>query len=180
MIESKQDLKEYLDAELGFYKANPAAAFFGASESAILRRHQRLLRKAEYHVNTGHKLRGLFFRFLLKRIQLRYSLQIPLNAFGKGLHIMHLGPILVNGLTKAGERCSIHIFTSLVSKRGSGAPILGNGVVIGVGASVVGSVTVADNVVIGANSVVTHDVTEPDISVAGAPAKKVSDRGRIH
>lgn len=179
MINSKADLKEYLAAELGAYKVNKLAAFFGVSESGILRRHQILLRKSEYHHNTGHRVREAFFRYFLRRIQLRYCLQIPINAFGKGLKIMHLGPILVNGNTKVGEHCSIHIFTSLVSKRGSGSPTLGNGIVIGVGASVVGNVKIADNVVIGANSVVTHDVTEPDIAIAGAPAKKVSDRGRM-
>lgn len=178
MITAKKELKEYLQAELKFYETPRAAILFRASENAILRRHQILLRKTEYYTNTGRRLLRVLYRYSLRRLQLKYALSIPINTFGKGLHIMHLGPILVNGDVRAGENCSLHINSSIVASRDRGAPTLGNGVVVGVGAVVLGGVTVADNVVIGANAVVTSDVTEPNIAVAGVPARKISDKGR--
>lgn len=41
-----------------------------------------------------------------------------------------------------------------------------------------GGVRIADNVAIGANAVVNKDVLENDVTVAGVPAKKISDKGR--
>lgn len=39
---------------------------------------------------------------------------------------------------------------------------------------------IADDVVIGANAVVTKDIAEPGITVAGIPAKKISNCGSYH
>jgi serine O-acetyltransferase len=55
------------------------------------------------------------------------------------------------------------------------APIIGNNVYIGTGARILGNITIAHNVVIGANSVVTKSITEQGITVAGVPAKKISN-----
>lgn len=57
-------------------------------------------------------------------------------------------------------------------------PKLGNGIVVEVGAVVVGGY-IANNVAIGANAVVCTDVTEENIAVAGIPAKKISNNGRL-
>ena len=93
---------------------------------------------------------------------------------------MHVGPILLNGRASVGENCAFHINSALVAKGVSDdAPVLGNNVVVGVGAVVVGGVVVADSVAIGANSVVTKDISEQNIAIAGALAKKVSDNGRL-
>lgn len=74
----------------------------------------------------------------------------------------------------------MHVYTALVAKGISNqAPILGDGVVVGVGATIVGGVRIAKNVAIGANSVVVKDVLEANIAVAGIPAKKVSNSGRL-
>ena len=93
---------------------------------------------------------------------------------------MHLGSVLTNGKTKIGQNVSLHINTAFVAKGvEDGAPIVGNGCVIGVGAVVIGNISIADNVAVGANSVVCKDITEENIAVAGIPAKKVSSNGRL-
>ena len=80
-----------------------------------------------------------------------------------------------------GENVSLHINTSFVAQGVTGdVPIIGNGVVVGVGASVVGGIRIADNVAVGANAVVTKDILEENIAVAGVPAKKVSNNGRLN
>jgi serine O-acetyltransferase len=57
------------------------------------------------------------------------------------------------------------------------APLIGEDVYIGVGARVLGEVEIADGIVIGANAVVTTSFREPSITIAGIPARKISDKG---
>lgn len=52
----------------------------------------------------------------------------------------------------------------------SQAATIGDNVIIGAGAKIIGNVKIGDNVRIGANSVVTHDVPS-GVVVAGIPAK---------
>ena len=105
-------------------------------------------------------------------------LHIPLNVFGRGLKVMHLGPILVNSRCHVGEDCSLHINTSLVAGgTNDDVPVLGNHVVVGVGAVIVGGVHIADYTAIGANAVVNKDVQEENTCVAGVPARKISNNG---
>ena len=178
-IQTKARLKEYLAAELPFYRCGILQRIFAASEKAILRKHQLLLRKTEYHTNTRHRILALWYRLRLNRMQNRYALHIPLNCCEKGLHIMHIGPILINSEAQLGQRCSLHINTAIVAGGITGdAPRLGDGVVMGVGAVALGGITIADHTAIGANAVVNKDVTEENIAVAGVPAKKVSSNGR--
>lgn len=61
---------------------------------------------------------------------------------------------------------------------GEGVPTIGNGVVLGVGAVVLGDVRLADNIAVGANAVVNKSFDEENIAIAGVPAKKISNNGR--
>lgn len=138
-----------------------------------------MLRKTEYYTNVGKGLLSNLYKFRLNKMQNKYSLHIPINTCGRGLKVMHLGPILINGMVRIGRDCSIHINTALVAGGGDdGVPTLGNGCVICVGAVICGAVQVADDVVIGANAVVNRDVMESDITVVGVPARKISENGR--
>ncbi|MFW9938443.1 MAG: serine O-acetyltransferase [Candidatus Thorarchaeota archaeon] len=56
-------------------------------------------------------------------------------------------------------------------------PTIGNDVVIGTGAKILGPIVVGDNVRIGANSVVVEDVP-PNCVVVGVPGKIVSKKGK--
>ena len=153
--------------------------FFPVGESDVLWKHQRLLRKTEWYVNSGKKLRGLLSKIRLKRFQNKYGMHIPLNCCKAGLKIMHVGPILINANATVGKNCSIHINTGLVAGGTTDdAPILEDGVVVGIGAVILGGVHIAKNVAIGANAVVNKSIDEEDIAVAGVPAKKISNNGR--
>lgn len=177
-IMTKEQLHDWLKQELPRYRCSTVARILCVSETAILHRHQLLLRKTEYHTNTGHRARKMWYSFRLVQLQNRYSMHIPVNCCGKGLHIMHLGPILINSNAQLGECCSLHINTAIVAGGISNeAPVLGNRVVMGIGSVVVGDVHIADYTAIGANAVVCKDVTEENIAVAGVPAKKVSNSG---
>jgi serine O-acetyltransferase len=54
-------------------------------------------------------------------------------------------------------------------------PTVGDNVVIGSGAKVLGGIEIGDNVIIGANAVVTHSVP-PNVVVGGIPARIIKER----
>ena len=93
---------------------------------------------------------------------------------------MHVGPIMINKEAKIGSDLCIHINTGIVAGGTSnGVPTIGDGVVIGIGAVVLGDIYIANNIAIGANAVVNKSFFEENIGVAGVPAKKISDNGRL-
>lgn len=177
-ITSKAQMKEWIDYELSRYGKN-RKVWLPITEHAILRKHLILLRKTEYHINCGHSALGMLYKIRLGHLQNKYSLHIPLNVCAKGLFIIHLGPILINSRAVVGEDCVLHVNTGLVAGgTNDGVPVLGKGVVVGIGAIILGDVHIADYVAVGANAVVNKDVTEQNIAVAGVPAKKISNNGR--
>lgn len=177
MIESRADLKDWLTYEKGKYKRVTPLYFLGLlTEQDAIWKYQRRLRITEYHQNAGHKLRYLVSRIFLHRMQFRYGMKVKLNSCGRGLKIMHLGSLLTNG--DLGEDCSLHVNVSIVSGgRDTGTPVIGKNNVIGVGAVIVGSVTLGSGIAVGANAVVTKSFEEDNIAIAGVPAKKISDNG---
>ncbi|MCD8290220.1 MAG: serine acetyltransferase [Prevotella sp.] len=180
-IKTREDLKRFIKTERAKYGNPWGGGILLTRERDILAMHNYLLRKAEYHKNVGNKIRYVLYRFGLARLQNKYCLRIPLNCCDEGLKIMHVGPILMNGNGRVGKNCSIHINTGLVANGlNSEAPTLGDGVVVGFGAVVLGGVTIADNVAIGANAVVTRDILETNVAVAGVPAKIISNNGRLN
>lgn len=183
-INSKKDLQEWLTYERNKYGKTGISAvvreIFPITERDILRKHQVILRKTEYFVNRNYKIIAIIYKIRLNRLQNRYALHIPLNTCGKGLKIMHLGPVLVNYRCMVGENCAFHINTALVAGgRTDDVPVLGNGVVMGIGSVAVGGINIADNVAVGANAVINKDIVETNIAVAGVPARKISDNGRL-
>lgn len=179
-IKTKADLKDWLSYELCKYGKGGIKAFLAGDERWILRRHQILLRKTEYYINSKNKVMSLLYKMRLNRLQNKYALHIPPNCCGKGLKVMHIGPILINQNARLGKNCALHINTAIVADGlDSSVPTLEDGVVVGVGAVVLGGIRIAKNVAIGANAVVNKDVTEENIAVAGVPAKKISNNGRL-
>ena len=91
---------------------------------------------------------------------------------------MHVGSILINGRAAVGKNCTFHINTAVVAGgTNDDVPILSDGIVVGVGAVILGGVFLAKNIAVGANAVVNKSFTESDIAVAGVPAKKISNNG---
>lgn len=174
MIKSKDDLKYYLlQDKLALGKSSKKPKIF----SDEIWKFQILLRKCEYYENIDKKsIYKYLYKYLFKRKSIKLGFSIPLNTFAEGLSIAHYGTIVINGNAKIGRNCRIHEGVTIGATGGSGeSPIIGENVFIGSGAKILGNIKVADNVAIGANSVVVKDVTESGITVAGTPAKKVSD-----
>jgi serine O-acetyltransferase len=180
-INNKEQLKDFLKYEQQLYgRKSSRIPLICVGERSYLWKHNILLRRTEYYANTGHKLLGLLYRVWLSRYQCKHQIHIPINTFDRGLKIMHLGPVLVNGNVKGGKDVTLHINTSIVSGgTENGAPVLEDGVVVGVGAVILGDVHLAKNIAVGANAVVNKSFDEENIAIAGVPAKKISNNGRL-
>jgi serine O-acetyltransferase len=115
----------------------------------------------------GSKLYGV--QFLLVQMATGVTLHREVRI-GKDFHIIHAGPIIVHPNTVIGDRCGImHGVTLGTNMKDGEAPIIGNDVFIGTGASVLGKIVVGDGACIGANSLVIRDVP-PGAVVIGVPA----------
>lgn len=173
MIRTKAELKEYLDCEMRLYACGNMRFFpVLVTEQQILRRHSILLRKAEYYHNTHRMLLFKWYLFRLCRLQNRYAMHIPINVFGKGLHINHTGPIVVNAMSRVGDHCKLNAGVTIGENEGA-RPMLGHHVYLGPGAKVFGDVRIADHVKIGANAVVTHSCDMKGATLAGIPARVI-------
>lgn len=97
---------------------------------------------------------------------------------GPGFYIAHLGAIVIGKGAKAGENFSIRQGVTFggSGKSGTNHPDVGDNVVIGAGAVVIGSVKIGNNAVIAANAVVVKDVPN-ECRVAGVPAKAINYDG---
>lgn len=184
MISSKTELNEWLNYERSKYGCfsglRGIMKYVAGEETAIIWHFQKRMRYTEYYYNTHKKILYFLSLYRFNHLRNKHSLIFHLNTCGKGLKIMHLGPILLNKNVRIGNNCSIHINTAFVAQGVSnGVPTLGDGVVVGVGAVVMGGIIIANNVAIGANAVVNKSVMEENIAVAGVPAKKISNSGRL-
>ena len=179
MISSRKDYLLYLEQDkkaLGINKIRPA--FFGDE----IWKFEIRLRKTEYlkNVRQGNvfgKLCYTISMFLYHRMRVKLGFSIPLNVFGPGLSIAHRGTIVVNGNAKIGKNCRIQECTTIGATNGNDrAPVLGNNIFIGSGARIIGDIEIADDIAIGANAVVCKNFLESGITIAGVPARKISQR----
>jgi serine acetyltransferase len=81
-------------------------------------------------------------------------------VFGSAPNLPHgLNGIIVSHNAVIGENCTIFHQVTIGEGRG-GAPVIGNNVLIGAGAKVIGGIRIGDNVKIGAGCVVSKDVPD--------------------
>lgn len=112
-------------------------------------------------------------RFIVERlIEITTGISIPVRArIGPGLRICHFGGIVFHPAVVVGEGCTIYHGVTLGDHGLSGgAPRIGNRVMIGAGAKVLGAIEVGDDCLIGANAVVVSSVPPSSVAV-GVPAK---------
>lgn len=97
----------------------------------------------------------------------------PGAKIGKGLFIDHGMGVVVGETAEIGENVTIYHGVTLGGTgkvKGKRHPTIGNNVLIGTGAKVLGPITVGDGVKIGANSVVLEDVPI-NATVVGIPGR---------
>jgi serine O-acetyltransferase len=128
--------------------------------------------------NPLDKILCLQAKFSLQKLSMKLGVVIVPNVFGPGLSIAHGGPIIVHPKAVVGENCRIDRCVSIGSiYYPAAAPTIGNNIFIGPGVVIDGNIEIADGIAIGANSYVNKSFKEPGISIAGCPAKKISNKG---
>ena len=105
----------------------------------------------------------------------------PAAQIGRRFFIDHAMGVIIGETTIIGDDCTLYQGVTLggtgkeVGKR---HPTLGNNVMVGVGASVLGNITIGDNSKVGGGAVVVSDVPE-NCTVVGIPARPVVRDGNI-
>jgi serine O-acetyltransferase len=103
------------------------------------------------------------------------TLVIFTRCIGPGLFIQH-GIATIIAARRIGKGCWINQQVTIGYTNSEDCPTLGDRVVVGCGAKVLGNITVGDDVKIGANAVVLKDVP-PRCTVVGVPARIVRQDG---
>lgn len=176
MIQSKEDLKRYLEMDrqaLNISKKHPS--FFGDD----IWKYEIVLRKHEYYLNCGKGVLSAVLRKIYGlahyKLGVKLGFEIPCNVIAGGLRINHYGLIVINPQARIGEWCDIHQGTNIGENIEPGSvPTLGNNVWIGPGAKIFGKIKIGDNTMIGANAVVTASFPNGNCRIAGIPAKIIS------
>ncbi len=101
----------------------------------------------------------------------------PGATLGRRLFIDHGMGVVIGETAEVGDDCTLYHGVTLGGttwKRGKRHPSLGNGVVIGAGAKLLGPIAVGDRARIGSNAVVVKDVP-PGATAVGIPARIIVD-----
>lgn len=167
-------LKElYLDAK-NIKKKDPAAKNI----------FEVMLLYPGFHALLFHRIAHFFYKiklFFIARLISQLSRFItgieihPGAKIGKRLFIDHGMGIVIGETAQIGDDCTIY---HQVTLGGTGKekkkrhPTLGNNVMVGTGARVLGPIYIGNNVKVGASAVVLKDV-EDNTTVVGIPAKPI-------
>ncbi len=99
----------------------------------------------------------------------------PGARIGRAFFIDHGMGVVIGETAEVGDGVTMYHGVTLGGttwEKGKRHPTIGNNVVVGVGAKILGPVRIGDNTRIGANSVVIHDIP-PNSVVVGIPGKVV-------
>ncbi len=99
----------------------------------------------------------------------------PAAKLGRRLVIDHGMGVVIGETAEVGDDCYFYHQVTLGTARSMGGkrhPTVGNNVIIGAGAKVLGAITVGDNARIGSNAVVLESVPA-DTTMVGIPARPV-------
>ena len=158
-------------------------------DPAAVNRLEVLLTYAGLHAIISHRIahalhavRIPFIPRLISQVN-RFITGIEIHpgaAIGKGLFIDHGMGVVIGETSVVGDNVTIFQGVTLGGtgkERGKRHPTIGNNVVIGTGAKVLGNITIGDNVQIGANAVVVRDVPA-NSTVVGVPGRIAKKEGK--
>lgn len=168
-------LKEELDAVL---ERDPAARsrmevyFLYSGFKAV-----RAYRKANWFYRHDMKF---IARFISQRARKKTGIEIhPGATIGKKLFIDHGMGVVIGETTVIGDNCTLYQNVTLGGTgkdHGKRHPTLGNNVLVGAGAKVLGPFSVGDNSRVAAGAVVL-DAVPPNATAVGVPARVVRVNG---
>ncbi len=104
----------------------------------------------------------------------------PCARIGKGFFIDHGMGLVIGETSVIGDNVTLFQGVTLGGtgkEKGKRHPTLGNNIVVGAGAKILGNITIGDNVMIGANAVVLKSVPA-DSTVVGVPGRIAKIAGK--
>lgn len=140
-----------------------------------------------YHAILYHRVAHFFYKLhlyfiarLISQINRGFTgIEIhPGAQIGKRLFIDHGMGIVIGETAIIGDDCLIYHQVTLGgmnNKHEKRHPTLGNNVMVGTGAKILGNIHIGDNAKIGANCIVIHDV-EAGKTVVGVPGEVLSKK----
>ncbi len=177
MINSYADLKRYMEADkIALLRKDKHPKF-----TDLVWKYEIALRKNEYYNNcpdAGWVFHGILLKYwTMKRLLLALicGFTIEINCIDEGLSIPHRGTIIINQNARIGKNLRIHACTNIGIN--NGVPKIGDNCYIGPGAKIYGPITIGNGVAIGANSVVNRSFEMDNVTIAGIPARIVSNKG---
>ena len=128
-----------------------------------------------------YKRRLFFIARLISQIARFFTLiEIhPGAELGHGILIDHGSGVVIGETAVVGDNCTIYQGVTLGgvgTKKGKRHPTLGNNVMVGAGAKILGAFEVGDNCSIAANAVLLKPI-EDNVTAAGVPARPVKKDG---
>ena len=120
-------------------------------------------------------------RFLSEMMRFFTGIEIhPGARIGRGLFIDHGNGVVIGETAIIGDNVLLYQGVTLGGtgkEKGKRHPSIGNNVVIGAGAKVLGNISAGDNSYIGANAVVVKDVP-PNSTIVGVPGRITHQDGK--
>ncbi|MDD3693616.1 MAG: serine O-acetyltransferase [Oscillospiraceae bacterium] len=119
-------------------------------------------------------------RWISQRCVRKTNIEIhPAATIGRRLFIDHGTGVVIGETTVIGDDCTIYQGVTLGGTgkdKGKRHPTLGNGVMVGAGAKVLGPITIGDNSRVAAGAVVLNNIPE-NCTAVGVPARIVRRNG---
>jgi serine O-acetyltransferase len=166
----RYDIKNILNCDPAARNSLEVLLLYPSIHAIIFYRIAHVLYRRKFFFTA--RLVSQFCRFLTG-IEIHPGAQI-----GKGLFIDHGMGVVIGETAEIGDNVIIYHGVTLGGtgkEKGKRHPTVGNNVIIGSGAKVLGPVYIGDGAKIGANSVVLRDV--PSLATAvGAPARMILKR----
>ncbi|MFV5693018.1 serine acetyltransferase [Flavobacterium sp. LT1R49] len=186
MIETKKDLLLCIHLELSIYSEYMFDSKSRYFMSRVKREPSRMIysflllsRKTDFYFlaqKSGSFLTKVLYLFYISkknRLGEKLGLEIETTNIKPGLLIYHYN-IVINGNSHLGKNCHLHGNNCIGNDgKSNECPAIGDNVSLGVGAVVIGNVTIANNIKIAAGAVVVHSFLEEGITIGGIPAKKI-------
>ncbi len=178
MIDSKKDLKFYIEADRIMNGCSPKSSFSSLIYSLLMGggkiEYLKAMRCYSYYKRQKgilSKLMRHYYGIRFRKLGLKLSYSIGEDVFGYGLLIPHYGTIVVGGSNRIGNFAVLHTSTCISDKE----CVIGDGLYLSTGAIITKKITLGNGVMIGANSVVNSSFGD-NVLIVGTPAREKSQR----
>ena len=134
-----------------------------------------------YKIAHYFYLKKHFFiaRMLSERAKRKTGIEIhPGATIGKNFFIDHGAGVVIGETTVIKDNVTLYHGVTLGGRgnnKGKRHPTIGNNVLIGSGAKILGNITIGNNVKIGANAVVLNDINDNTTAI-GVPARMINKK----